>query len=217
MVEIQRSRRKTLQIQIKNDGGILVKSPMFTHKLTIDLFLEQNSGWIKRKQQEIRKLQDGFAVIPGRELPYKGERFRLELSDCKKIHIEGDKLLVPKDKQLHESLIKWYRENARKHITQLVDEYTNKLGITYNKIYIKSQKSRWGSCSGKRNLNFNWRIVLFSEDFIRYLVIHEVMHLIEMNHSVRFWNLVKEFDPWYREHRDELQKKGYLLTFFLND
>ncbi len=107
-----------------------------------------------------------------------------------------------------------YRKLARIEITKLVDRYTEEIGIKYNTIYIREQKTRWGSCSGLKNLNFNWKVMLTTPDLIEYLVIHEVCHLVHMNHSKDFWNLVEKICPDYKLRRKRLQEAGvYLLSF----
>lgn len=108
-----------------------------------------------------------------------------------------------------------YRKLARLEITKLVDKYTNELGIEYNNIYIREQKTRWGSCSSKRNLNFNWKVMLTTPELIEYLVIHEVCHLVHLNHSKDFWNLVVKLCPDYKLRRKKLQEAGFYLLSFL--
>lgn len=80
--------------------------------------------------------------------------------------------------------------------------------LSYNKVFIKDQSSRWGSCSTNRNLNFNWRAIMAPEPVIDYLVIHELCHLKEMNHSAAFWSMVEVYDPEYKKHRHFLKING---------
>ncbi len=105
-------------------------------------------------------------------------------------------------------LIKWYRRQARDIITRRAEEFGKKLGLDYNRICIKDQKTRWGSCSSLKNLNFNWRLIMAPVKVIDYIVIHELIHLAEMNHSPKFWRLVESYCPDYKEHRKWLRENS---------
>ncbi|MEI8361461.1 MAG: SprT family zinc-dependent metalloprotease [bacterium] len=95
---------------------------------------------------------------------------------------------------------------AKKNITSKVIDWNKQLNFHYNKITIKNQSSRWGSCSTKKNLNFNYKLNLIDESLLDYVVIHELCHLQEMNHGPRFWNLVASIMPDYKQRRSELKK-----------
>ncbi len=100
------------------------------------------------------------------------------------------------------------KSQARQDITRRVEQYAAILGLEYGRIAIRAQKSRWGSCSGKKNLNFNCLLMLCPEQIRDYVVVHELCHLKEMNHSKSFWALVETVLPDYREQRDWLKKHG---------
>lgn len=109
-------------------------------------------------------------------------------------------------------LEQWYRGQARDIITRRVEHFSSKLNLSYNRIFIKGQRTRWGSCSSLKNLNFNWRLVMAPVEVIDYIVIHELSHLAEMNHSRKFWQLVESHCPDHREHRKWLREYGPGLT-----
>ncbi len=88
-----------------------------------------------------------------------------------------------------------YKEQARALVHAKLEHWNTHYNLSYNKVFIKNQKTKWGSCSTKRNLNFSYRIVLLPEDLQDYLVVHELCHLQEMNHGEHFWNLVAETIP----------------------
>lgn len=85
------------------------------------------------------------------------------------------------------------------------------VGVTYNRIFIKEQKTRWGSCSSKGNLNFNWRLILAPEEVLNYVVVHELAHRKEMNHSKAFYAIVESVLPDYRQSRKWLRENGQRL------
>jgi len=101
--------------------------------------------------------------------------------------------------KLEKVLIDWYKAKAKVEITNLVNFYIDKLGVNYNRIVLKNTKTRWGSCSSKGNLNFNYNLIKMPKDILDYVVIHEVCHLKHLNHSKEYWQLVKTMCPDYKE------------------
>lgn len=99
-----------------------------------------------------------------------------------------------------------YKEQARKYITTRLEELDREYGYPYGRISIRNQKTCWGSCSSKRNLNFNYRILFLPPEQADYIIVHELCHLKEMNHSARFWKLVERAVPEYKRIRKELRK-----------
>lgn len=110
--------------------------------------------------------------------------------------------------KLTEHEIEDIREKTKNKVDSLVQEYAKIIGVNYNKITIKKMRTVWGSCSSKKNLNFNLLLSLMPENVIRYVVIHELCHLLEMNHSNRFWDKVKLYCPSYIECIGWLKKEG---------
>lgn len=98
------------------------------------------------------------------------------------------------------------RELARQRITLRVEYFAPLVGVTYNRIFIKEQKTRWGSCSSLGNLNFNWKLILLDEELLDYVVVHELAHRKQMNHSPTFWAEVERVLPDYRERRRRLKE-----------
>ncbi len=97
---------------------------------------------------------------------------------------------------------------AKEQIPRRVAYFARQMGVTYGRITIREQKTRWGSCSSKGNLNFNWKLMLMPEEILDYVVVHELAHRREMNHSERFWTIVAEMLPDYRERRRRLKEWG---------
>ena len=107
--------------------------------------------------------------------------------------------------------VEWYRKQARQVITVRVKYYADLLGLEVNKIRISNARKRWGSCSAKNNLSFTWRLILAPLEIIDYVVVHELMHIFEKNHSRRFWVRVEEYYPQYRKKRKWLKQNSHLL------
>jgi len=113
---------------------------------------------------------------------------------------------------LQAALEQWYRIEAARLITNKAEQLSSQMGISYKRIFIRGQKTRWGSCSHKKNLSFNWKLIMAPEPVIDYVIIHELAHLKEMNHSKKFWELVARYCPRWREYRKWLKQHEVDLT-----
>ena len=111
-----------------------------------------------------------------------------------------------KRRKKEDSQRKQNRERAREIITRRVEYFAPQVGVTYNRIFIKEQKTRWGSCSSLGNLNFNWKLILLDTELLDYVVVHELAHRKQMNHSAAFWSEVEKVLPDYRERRRRLRE-----------
>lgn len=96
-------------------------------------------------------------------------------------------------------------ERAKKIFPERISYFAQRMNVTYGRVTLREQKTRWGSCSSKGNLNFNWKLVLLPEELLDYVVVHELAHRIEMNHSQDFWRIVERVLPDYRERRKQLK------------
>ena len=113
---------------------------------------------------------------------------------------------------IRRQLITWYANAALKRIEERVTHYMRIIGVTPRAVRIKSLRSRWGSCSTRGIINFAWNIILAPEPVLDYLVVHELCHLVHLDHSAEYWKLVEKFLPEYRERRKWLRENGQSLT-----
>lgn len=177
-----RSSRKTLAIQITRQGEVIVRAPRRCPQSFIEAFLKEKQAWIERKQWELKQ------------------------QEAESVRGEEGKAAFPLPGTSAEEAV--YRAQASEVFARKAAYYAARMGVTYNKITIRDQKTRWGSCSGKGNLNFNWRLVLAPVPVLDYVVVHELAHRREMNHSSRFWDVVGEIMPDYQIHRRWLRDHG---------
>ncbi len=223
-----KSKRKTIAISFDGDGNLIVKAPSWLGKREIEEFVSSKEGWIEataRRLEEARKKEKDsqLRLESGDELCYLGEKRTLtvlrEGSRRGKITSVLDRVImrVPyeADRAFRRELLeKWYRREALTVLSEKALEFSESLGVEFKEIHIKDQKSRWGSCSSKGNLNFNWRILMAPEAVCDYVVIHELCHLVHMDHSPGFWGMVEGFCPRYRAHRKWLKEHGRELYNF---
>lgn len=195
-----RSRRKTIAISFDENARLVVKAPYWLEDERIRAFVEAKADWINATRIRLQnarqiKLRENLKLETGVHLPYLGmDRVLTVVRDARarvRVVLAGDRIImwVPyeADYELRrQHLEKWYRNEAAFVIAQRAAKYAGVLGVEYHKIHIKDQKSRWGSCSGKGNLNFNWRLIMTPDEVLDYVVIHELCHLVHMNHSPDF-------------------------------
>jgi len=229
--EIIRSSRKTIGIIVNADQELLVRSPKITSIRQIKSLLTKKEDWIIKKlakMSEIKAPPKTKDFISGETFLYLGREYKLKLAaeadlNELKVNLEQNSFTVyypaelEENKQkrktaVREQLISWYRSQAKKEINKLINLHKINLNVEPNKIVIKKQIKRWGSCSSKKNLNFNWKIIMAPISVIEYLVVHELVHLIHPNHSKKFWQTVAEIIPDYEEKKDWLRINGRRLT-----
>lgn len=168
----------------------------------------------------------GISVAPGGKvtvrMPLRGsERFAVSMVEEKRDWIVKNYLKMQavspkasqKEKTPYERRLEApYRQAAKEYIPKRAAYYAGLLGVDYNTITIRDQKTRWGSCSSKGNLSFSWRLILAPPKVLDYVVVHELCHRLEMNHSPRFWALVESMIPDYKTHRKWLKENGEKLS-----
>ena len=142
------------------------------------------------------------------------ERFLLEKENWirQKVKLQKKNAMKRQEKrEMPEAEKKYYRNLAREVLGARTGYYARKMGVTYGRISIREQKTRWGSCSSAGNLNFNWKLLLMPPELLDYVVVHELAHRKEMNHSPRFWAVVEKELPDYRDRREKLKILGRQL------
>lgn len=178
--KLLRSNRKTLSIEIKEDG-ITVRAPRWASNAEIKEFILRKEDWIRKHQERVRTRRERMNELP----PFT-------------------------DRELQTLM-----ERAKKYIPSRVEYYADIIGVDYGRITIRHQRTRWGSCSGKGNLNFNCLLMLFPQDVIDSVVVHELCHRIHMDHSLAFYRDVERVFPKYRECHRWLREKGNLQLWRL--
>jgi len=159
-----------------------------------------------------------------KKLLFQGDEFNLQVIEDNgkytKVSFKGENIFVrvnqnipigARGEEIRKKIGQFYRRMARETILERLEYFKTRLGVKYAQVRIKEQKTRWGSCSGKGNLNFNWKLVMAPSDIIDYVVVHELCHLIHMNHSRNFWNLVERELPDYRARKRWLRDHGAAL------
>jgi predicted metal-dependent hydrolase len=217
--KIIHSKRKTIALQVCEDTTLLVRAPFGVGEDVIEKVILKHQKWLENKKKEILARDISFTkkeFVNGEGFLFLGKSYRLKIVEDNGI----DNKLLFKDsyfylkgvvKNPRETFIGWYKKEAYQKISERVDWYAQKRGFKYNQVKISNAQKRWGSCSHLGNLNFSWRLIMAPMPVIDYVVVHELVHLIEKNHSKSFWNKVRLLLPDYKKQREWLKKNGYLL------
>ena len=206
------SRAKRISIRVNHNGAELILPNK--HYNAGYRFLLSKESWVRQKLQNAIKHEP----IDDKTIPIFGEIYSLQHIEANYCNVLIKQNLVevysniPHDKSI---LIKFLRDKLLLEVTKLVDFFSAKHELSFSKIRIMNNKNKWGSCSSKGVLSFNWRLVFAPKEILEYLVVHEMCHIIEMNHSIRFWNLVETLYPNYKLAKLWLKGNGMKLQRYL--
>ena len=213
--KLVRSARRSIALLVNKEGEVRVKAPLKTSVIIIDNFVTSKLAWIEKQLLKVSKNLAEIELLQNEnEIFYLDGLLTLVASPQKLPKIIGSKLFYNEHKDKKIQVQQVLKQQARILLVDLSREYSQLMGVTYNDLRLKDNATNWGSCSSKRNLNFNWRIIMAPLEVVKYLVIHELCHLTHMNHRNTFWNRVAEFDPKWRLHDKWLKENGRLLQIF---
>jgi len=212
--QIIRSKRRTIALIVETDGSVTVRAPLRASDKIILQFVEKHAKWVEKKKAEMRAAvpPQPKQYLPGESFLYLGQSYPLEIvqGQKRKLILDGDVFRLAESAQANAEMVfqDWYRKQARRVIEPRVVAFAGKHQLHYEKIRISSARPRWGSCSAKGTLSFSWRLILIHPDVIDYVIIHELTHTVHHNHSKRFWKLVENLLPEYKERRKQLREYG---------
>ncbi len=198
--------------------SIQLTVPKRTHPFQADAFISKHIDWL---QEQIEDIPQPRPFVDGAELMFRGERCHLvftgnEQVKRNKIRQEnlGNNNLIIVEGSLERApviLLEWLKKQARTELQKRSEYHANNLGVSFKRLAVRDQTSRWGSCSTTGTLSFSWRLILAPEVVLDYVAAHEVSHIREMNHSHNFWALVLKTMPNMEKGRSWLSKKGTIL------
>lgn len=175
-IAVIKSSRRTMSMEVRPDGSILVRAPFRASAEEIGNFVCSHKSWVEKQRIRIRK-----------------RAAEIRLADQNPLSPEDIRLLA---------------DQALRELPPRIAAYAGQMGVTYGRVTIRNQKTRWGSCSSKGNLNFNCLLMLTPREVQDYVIVHELSHRKEMNHSPKFWAVVEEVLPDYKKRRNWLRENG---------
>jgi len=217
-VKVRQSRRAR-KISLKYRKGLIAVVVPKDMDFDLDELIQDKADFFERYLGEAKKFREEIPdrdLRPGGSISLLGEEKPIEVEKRRSNKV-SDKILLAEHLVERTSFIdqleKALRSFAREKFEEKASKYSKDISKDYERIFVKDQKTRWGSCSNKGNLNFNWRLILGPEHVIEYVVVHELVHLEEKNHSESFWSRVKEVYPTYEESNKWLENNSAKLVF----
>ncbi len=204
--EIQKSERaKHVRIKIDSHDKIKIVVPKNTKNIDCEKIISEKKNWISKKINELKNYQYQYLYL-GKQLLVEEQ---YTLFGNKGAVVNGNKFIISVsencDCNKKEIYNKWLKQKAERYIPARVKYLANKVEVKPNKIKVKEQKTRWGSCSSNGNIALNYKLMRFSKKVIDYVIIHELCHIKEMNHSKKFWDLVFSIMPDYQIYKKQLK------------
>ena len=208
---IIRSERKTAVLRV-GDGLVEVRAPMNMPESAIDRFVTSKEDWINERLERLkeqRRMRDEFTVDYGGTLTYRGKDYPITERDGDLAEFDGESFCIPPNlsaDQVKAACVQIYLALAKQHLTERTLEYAEKTPVSPAGIKINKSRARWGSCCAKKIINLSWYLIMADDDVSDYVIVHELAHLIEMNHSKQFWAVVESILPDYKERRKKLKE-----------
>ena len=205
------TKRKTIAIYIHKDGFVEVRCNKSTPKSAIEKFVDQKQKWIYEKVAVMLnkiEIKNDWKIEVGNSLLFMGKEYPIISKEGNNVGFDGQNFYIPPQldhSYIQSYIIGVYKTLAKKVIIDKVKKYADIMGVTPANVKINSAKTRWGSCSGKNSLNFSWLLVMAEESVIEYVVVHELSHIKEHNHSERFWKIVADVFPDYKMKQRKLK------------
>ena len=214
--QIIRSNRKTLSLSINENSDLIVRAPQRVSDDEIQKFISEKSDWIDKKQRLIKaRLKDSENHHLNLQCLYLGSLYPLKIdnNNVKPISFNGHMFTIANvnREEISLPLKSWYKKRFIEVALPRLSYFSDKHKLKFNQVRVKEQKTLWGSCSSKNNINLNYLLIMAPMKVIDYVIVHELVHTIHKNHSSKFWHKVETIMPNYKDARKWLKENGYRL------
>ncbi len=218
---VRNSRAYKVWLRIDDEKGLVVVIPKGRKISAIPKIIRTHKDWVitalKRREERMKNAPPPLGT--SKVVVYRGRKVDLKIKNVAcpnpKVKLENNSInvIMPKDSEysVKEVLSEWLKERALLFFSRRVEYFAGKLRLKYGCINVKDQKTRWGSCSSRGTLSFNWRLLFAPPEILDYVVVHEVCHLKYHDHSDRFWHLVSTIFPNFQKSRLWLKENGLSL------
>lgn len=213
------STRRTITITVERDRSVVVRAPEGTHADRINEIVERKRHWVFQKQRHSQKYSKGRRLkefVSGESVLYLGRSYRLEIVEASKpsVNLRGKFIVCGASKADSRDCFRtWFIERAKEVLPPRADKMARNIGVSFRRLMISDLRYRWGSCTPRDRLNINWRLVKAPMLVVDYVIAHELAHLVESNHTPRFWNVVRAQVPHYQKAKDWLRLNGEILEW----
>jgi predicted metal-dependent hydrolase len=214
--QIIRSNRKTLSLSINENADLVVRAPHRVSYDEIQKFISEKSAWINNKQRLIKaQLEDNKNQHSSGQYLYLGSLYPITIdnSNVGPISFNGHIFTITNvnRERIRLALKSWYKKRFIEVALPRLSYFSDKHKLKVNQVRVKEQKTLWGSCSSKNNINLNYLLIMAPMKVIDYVIVHELVHTIHKNHSAKFWQKVETIMPNYKDSRNWLKDNGYKL------
>jgi len=208
-----RKEVKHARLRVSEDGKVRIIAPPSFSEDDISSLLNKKAKWIAKNVKYFESMSK--IELQRNQLLLFGNRYNYfyDTSFSQKVIINEEHKTIIAKRDLTDPVIqeKWYRNMSKKHLTKRIKQLSKKLNFPYNKLYIREERNKWGNCSNEKNISLNWKLIKAPEYVIDYIIIHELLHTVEMSHTKKFWTLLKSYYPDYKESIKWLEKYGNSL------
>ncbi len=223
-VQVIHKKRKTLGIYIDVYGNVEVRVPKNATKIQIEDLIEAKWTWIIKTTKEMQEKTKGFRkkeYIDGETFLYLGKEYPMyididESRSQSSVQFDMEKFVISvqdKDEEVIKKLItKFYKQQCKKLIESRIANYQHYFSVKPREVKIASNKKTWGTCNSQRQLTFNWKLIMAPMDILDYVVIHEMCHMIHLNHDRSFWRLVGKYKPDYEQCQEWLRQSHWKMV-----
>ena len=220
---LRRENRGTVSLQVSPANEVSIIVPADLQKEKIEDIVKRKTPWILSKIKfnlEVKYPHKPKEFVSGEAITYLGRNYRLKVlqGETESVVLKNGRFIATvlkgrgdTGKAVKELLHQWFTRHAEKKLLERAERLKSSVGVSYNGIKVKSLKQRWGSCTSKGIINFNWRIIIAPISIVDYVVAHELCHLIHHDHSKEFWKLMQRVMPNYLDRKEWLRVNGAML------
>ncbi len=218
--QVVHSERKTIRITVERDRKVIVRAPKRASEQAVNAAVESKRFWIWQKVRDPHKYPDPAPrkeYVPGETFFFLGQQYGLSLAGTDRgvIQLAGREFVMnAADRRNGDAVFRsWYLAQAKEKMRPRIAALAAEMGVAYSRIWVRDLKYRWGSCTPGGTLSFNWRIIQAPMIVVDYLIVHELSHVLEPNHSQDFWNIVAVHVPSWQRARAWLKQNGGMLEW----
>ena len=213
---VLKSQRRSFALQIEPGGGLIIRAPAHCSQSDIQRLLDKHENWIKTHVHAAKE-HPPAQFIEGEQYFYLGQQYPLVFGDSGSHSIKFDQAFIVAEElrfKAESIILQWFQREAGKYLGHRCQELATQFNFSFTRLRLNNAKTNWGSCSIRGSINLNWRLLHCPPEVIDYIIIHELSHLREMNHSPRFWALVKKLSPDYQRHKNWLRQNSNKIRIF---
>ncbi|MDR2589821.1 MAG: M48 family metallopeptidase [Oscillospiraceae bacterium] len=211
-----RAKRITVALYVR-DGEVIIRAPLRMTKSRIDAFVLSKEKWVLDELEKSKKRVEqlaNFELNYNDEILYRGKNYKITACANNQNSVDdyAQMFFIPSDlspEKIKSKVVKIYKKLAKQHLTERLEHFQSLMGVAVTTIRISSAKKRWGSMSSKKGVSFSWLLIMANDDLIDYVIVHELAHIVEMNHSAQFWEIVKNILPDYKLRQAKLKELNH--------